>query len=108
MSVSSSEPALPGESTLTDAKKLLRQMSVALRKSITRLNRARPAEPDSKAVKEMIDGYKRSLQIVLSLEGNIDKRIAENGSAGGTILDLEQARQEIDERIARLRHAEGD
>ena len=100
----STDKAAENLSTLARARKLFADLSRSLDGEIDRLQAALETEDDPARTKELAEKVRqnqKSLQTVLDLEVKL-MREADKQRPGEGVIDLAQARAEIDRRIARL------
>ena len=100
----STDKAAGNLSILARARKLVAGLSRSLEGEIDRLQAAKEAEDDlirAKALDGLIRVNQKSLQTVLDMEAKL-MREADQQRPGEGVIDLDQARAEIDRRLDRL------
>ena len=90
---------------LAMARELYRELSEALRASILRIRDGSDSATEIRARQDLCRQHMKQLQSVLEIEGQLETHGQAN--PGAIVLDLEAARAEIHDRLARYRDRGG-
>ena len=108
MKNTSSEDAADAD-MIADARFLYRELTAAIRAALQNIPKPVGDDTALKSWEEKIKSHHRQLQQVLNMEADIAKRTKSIGVPGaGSELDLDAAKREISERLARISAVRGD
>ena len=87
---------------LSDARFAYRELARKLREAILHMNAAEAGSADIKTLTDLARAHHKQLYQVLEMEAEVAKRSDTVRSPFGNELDLDAARREIGERLAKL------